>query len=534
MRGELRHYGPLCARVKHLERENEFSIPADIPRRQFASVIAWQVPSENGPRGSVCGNCRIPRTGRGCPPPCGHAVPPRQMAEFTGSLTSYSARWSFFTYLGAIACGTALLLLPAARATGRPPLEPIDAFFTATSACCVTGLTVRSTAADFSLFGQGVILVLIQLGGLGIMTITTLLLFQMGGEATVRQRAVIAETLGIKSSRGLRQLALMVLVVVLVAELIGFVLLSLANWGSREPIEVIWRAAFHSVSAFCNAGFALADNSLVPYAENVPVNLIICSLIIVGGIGFPVLFDIASRLWQRDPLWERLHMHSKLMLLGTAVLLMFGAVSFWVLEWEGVLQGRSLGSRLLLGFFHSTTCRTAGFNTVDYGSLSSATLFLAILLMAVGAGPGSTGGGFKVSTFMTLLTRAGASFRGQLRANFAKRTIPERAVERATATALVFVAIAIAALVLLLVVENDGLAAKRPRWFLDALFEVISALGTVGLSTGITPDLSLAGKTILIALMLLGRLGPITVAVALSRQRPAYQPNYPEEEPLVG
>ena len=222
------------------------------------------------------------------------------------------------------------------------------------------------------------------------------------------------------------------------------------------------------------------------------------------------------------------------MLLGTAVLLMFGAVSFWVLEWEGVLQGRSLGSRLLLGFFHSTTCRTAGFNTVDYGSLSSATLFLAILLMAVGAGPGSTGGGFKVSTFMTLLTRAGASFRGQLRANFAKRTIPERAVERATATALVFVAIAIAALVLLLVVENDGLAAKRPRWFLDALFEVISALGTVGLSTGITPDLSLAGKTILIALMLLGRLGPITVAVALSRQRPAYQPNYPEEEPLVG
>ena len=146
-------------------------------------------------------------------------------------------------------------------------------------------------------------------------------------------------------------------------------------------------------------------------------------------------------------------------------------------------------------------------------------------------GSGSTGGGFKVSTFMTLLTRAGASFRGQLRANFAKRTIPERAVERATATALVFVAIAIAALVVLLVVENDGLVAKRPRWFLDALFEVISALGTVGLSTGITPDLSLAGKTILIALMLLGRLGPITVAVALSRQRPAYQEGYLTDQP---
>ncbi len=460
--------------------------------------------------------------------------PPQQMAEFTGSLASYSARWSFFTYLGAIACGTGLLALPAARAPGQPPLSVIDAAFTATSACCVTGLTVRSTAEDFSPFGQGVILLLIQLGGLGIMTITTLLLFQMGGEATVRQRAVIAETLGIKSGRGIRKLALTVLLVVLASELVGFVLLSLATWGSREPLDVVWRAAFHSVSAFCNAGFSLGDDSLVAYDDNVAINLIICGLVIVGGLGFPVLFDIASRLRRREPLWERLHMHSKLMLLGTAVLLTFGAVSFWIIEWDGILVGRPLSTRVLLGLFHSTTCRTAGFNTVDYGTLSSATLFLTILLMAIGAGPGSTGGGFKVSTFMTLLVRAGASFRGQERANFAKRTIPEQAVERATATALIFGAIAVAALVALLVVENGRLAAERPRWFLDALFECISALGTVGLSTGITAALSVPGKSVLIILMLLGRLGPITVAVALSRQRPAYQPNYPEEEPLVG
>ena len=456
------------------------------------------------------------------------------MAEFTGSLASYSARWSFFTYLGAIACGTGLLALPAARAPGQPPLSVIDAAFTATSACCVTGLTVRSTAEDFSPFGQGVILLLIQLGGLGIMTITTLLLFQMGGEATVRQRAVIAETLGIKSGRGIRKLALTVLLVVLASELVGFVLLSLATWGSREPLDVVWRAAFHSVSAFCNAGFSLGDDSLVAYDDNVAINLIICGLVIVGGLGFPVLFDIASRLRRREPLWERLHMHSKLMLLGTAVLLTFGAVSFWIIEWDGILVGRPLSTRVLLGLFHSTTCRTAGFNTVDYGTLSSATLFLTILLMAIGAGPGSTGGGFKVSTFMTLLVRAGASFRGQERANFAKRTIPEQAVERATATALIFGAIAVAALVALLGVENGRLAAERPRWFLDALFECISALGTVGLSTGITAALSVPGKSVLIILMLLGRLGPITVAVALSRQRPAYQPNYPEEEPLVG
>ena len=326
----------------------------------------------------------------------------------------------------------------------------------------------------------------------------------------------------------------MVFVVVLSAELIGFLLLTAATWGSREPLEVIWRAAFHSVSAFCNAGFSLGDDSLKAYSTDVPVNLVICGLVIVGGLGFPVLFDITSRLWNRQSLWDRLHMHSKLMVLGTAALLAFGAVSFWVFESDGILADQPLSNRILFGLFHTTTCRTAGFHTVDYGSLSSATLFLTILLMAIGAGPGSTGGGFKVSTFMTLLTRAGASFRGQERANFAKRTIPERAVERATATALVFVAIAFVALVALLGVESGGKAAERPRWFLDASFECISALGTVGLSTGITASLTIPGKFILAILMLLGRLGPITVAVALSRQRPAYQPNYPEEEPLVG
>ena len=360
------------------------------------------------------------------------------------------------------------------------------------------------------------------------MTITTLLIFQIGGEATVRQRAVIAETLGIKSARGLRQLALMVLVVVLCSEFIGFLLLTAATWGTREPMDVIWRAAFHSVSAFCNAGFSLGDDSLVAYNTDIPVNLIICGLVIVGGLGFPVLFDITSRLWSRESLWDRLHMHSKLMLLGHGWFACLRCSEFLGIRVRRCsMAGQPLSNRVLLGLFHTTTCRTAGFHTVEYGSLSSATLFLTILLMAIGAGPGSTGGGFKVSTFMTLLTRAGASFRGQERANFAKRTIPERAVERATATALVFVAIAFVALVALLGVENGGKAAERPRWFLDASFECISALGTVGLSTGITASLTIPGKFILAILMLLGRLGPITVAVALSRQRPTYQPELP-------
>jgi trk system potassium uptake protein TrkH len=456
------------------------------------------------------------------------------MAQFTGSLVSYPARVSFAAYVLAILLGGLVLTLPAARQPGAHPVSLVDGVFTATSACCVTGLTVRSTLHDFSFLGQAVILGLIQLGGLGIMTITTLLSFHMGGQATLRQRAVVAETLGIKSGRDLRWVTLGVLATVLFAEICGFALLLWADWGSAPAAEVAWKSLFHAVSAFCNAGFALHDQNLVPDAGRVSINLVICGLIILGGLGFPVIFDIVSRLRRREGLWERLHTQSKMMLIGTAALLAFGACSFWALEWEEAIAGKPLSTKLLMGLFHSTTCRTAGFNTVDYGALSSATLFLAIILMAIGAGPCSTGGGFKVSTFMTLVASAWSNFRGWRHVNFFRRTIPETAVERATATALLFAAVAIAALVAMLVVESSGSVAAEPRWFLAALFECISALGTVGLSTGITPALTDAGKLVLVALMLLGRLGPITAAVALARERRTYQPRFPEEEPLIG
>ena len=456
------------------------------------------------------------------------------MAQFTGSLVSYPARVSFAAYVTAILLGGVLLTLPAARQPDRPPISLVDGIFTATSACCVTGLAVRSTLHDFSFIGQALILALIQLGGLGIMTITTLLSFQIGGQATLRQRAVVAETLGIKSGRDLRWVTLAVLATVLLAEACGFVLLCWADWGSAPTGHVVWRSLFHSVSAFCNAGFALHDQNLVPDAGRVSINLVICGLIIVGGLGFPVIFDVVSRLRQREEFWERLHLQTKMMLIGTAALLAFGAVSFWALEWEEAIAREPLATKLLMGLFHSTTCRTAGFNTVDYGALSSATLFLAIILMAIGAGPCSTAGGFKVSTFMTLVVSSWSNFRGWKHVNFFRRTIPESAVERATATTLFFAVVAIAALVALLVVETRGDLSARPRWFLEALFECISALGTVGLSTGITPAFTDPGKLVLVALMLLGRLGPITAAVALARERRSYQPRFPEEEPLIG
>jgi trk system potassium uptake protein TrkH len=456
------------------------------------------------------------------------------MAQFTGSLVSYPARVSFAAYLVLVIVGGFVLTLPVSRRPDRPPVSFVDGVFTATSACCVTGLTVRSTVNDFSRFGQAVILFLIQLGGLGIMTITTLISFQLGGEATLRQRAVVAETLGIKSGRDLRWVTYGVLCTVVVTELLGICLLAASNWGTAPPGEVLWAAVFHAVSAFCNAGFALGDENLMPVAGSIPINLVICSLIIVGGLGFPVIFDLVARLRRRESFWERLHTQSKMMLIGTAGLLAFGAVSFWALEWEEAIAGEPLQTKILMGLFHSTTCRTAGFNTVEYAALSSSTLFLAIILMAIGAGPCSTAGGFKVSTFMTLVVSSWSNFRGHRHANFFRRTIPASAVQRAAATSLLFTAVAIAALVTLLVVETRGTVASRPRWFLEALFECVSALGTVGLSTGITASLTDPGKLVLVALMLIGRLGPITAAVALARHEHVYQPEYPEEEPLIG
>jgi len=456
------------------------------------------------------------------------------MPQLTGSLSSYPARVSLAAYLVTIIVGGVLLTLPVARPPDRPPISLVDGLFTATSACCVTGLSVRSTPNDFSFFGQAVILAMIQLGGLGIMTITTLASFQIGGQATLRQRAVIADTLGIKAGRDLRWVSWAVLLTVLVVEAVGFAILCWATWHMASPGEVVWHALFHSISAFCNAGFALADDSLARYAGNVAVNLVICGLIIVGGLGFPVIFDVVTRLRERRDFWQRLSIQTKLMVIGTAILLVAGAVSFWIFEWDEAISREPLQTRILMGLFHSTTCRTAGFATLDYAALSSQTLFLAIILMAIGAGPCSTGGGFKVSTFMTLVVSSWSSFRGLPRANVFHRTIPGTAIRRATATALLFVAVAIVALVALLIVESRGTVADRPRWFLEALFECTSALGTVGLSTGITPLLSEAGKLVLMALMLTGRLGPITAAVALSRQRTPFQPEYLEEEPLIG
>lgn len=459
------------------------------------------------------------------------------MSEFAGSLTKHPARAALGWYLGVILVGTFVLWLSICH--GRPdeaPISLLDATFTATSAVCVTGLAVRSTGADFSLWGQLAILVLIQLGGIGIMTVTTYIMFGIGGRADLRQRMIIAETLGGDPRSDLKWVVRNVLLLTLVFEAAGFAILA-GRFLLEMPVgKALWQALFHSISAFCNAGFSLNDDSLERYQGDPIVNGTIMLLVVTGGIGFPVMLDLArNRHGPWSDRWDRLHLHSKLMLIGTLSLLVLATIAFLLLEWNNAMADAPLWQRPMMAAFQSVTCRTAGFNTMPIGTLTNASLFVTILLMMIGAGPCSTGGGFKVSTVMILVTYAWSAFHGEGKVNVFRRTIPMSAVQRAVATAMLFAVLAVVALLAMLFVEQSTLPHPQSQGlFLDAMFEVFSALGTVGLSTGMTSHLSAAGRFIIIVLMFAGRLGPISVFVALSRSAGRSKLEFPEEEPLIG
>lgn len=469
------------------------------------------------------------------------------MAQFASSINQYPGRASLTWYAILIIAGTATLFLwPACAASPEAPISFLDALFTSTSASCVTGLVVRSTVHDFSYAGQAVILALIQLGGVGIMTVTTFIVVQFSRAGSLRQRKVIADTLGAGEGGDLRVILRNVLAMTLSFEFVGFVILAgynqinydyyagLGVWSTHG--EATWHALFHSVSAFCNAGFALHDQSLTPFAGSFVVNTTIMILVVVGGLGFPVVNDLwKCRLKPAPDRWQSLQLHSKIMLIGTAVLLTLGFVSFLAIEYDGVLADDPLLTRLFKAAFHSVTCRTAGFNTVEIGDLTNAMLFISALLMMIGGGPCSTAGGFKVSTAAIICLRAWSTFHGYSRVNLYRRTLPGRSIERAVATAMLFMTIAAVALTALLVIEQSGVSHQSAGGnFLDTFFEVISALGTVGLSTGMTGELTNVSRVIIIALMLMGRLGPITTFAALSHSERNEPVEYPTEEPLVG
>jgi trk system potassium uptake protein TrkH len=458
------------------------------------------------------------------------------MVEYTGALVQHPARVSSVWYLGLVLTGATLLRLPLCRTSDENPISWLDGVFTATSAACVTGLSVRSTGNDFSFAGQVVILLLIQLGGIGIMTVTTYVTFQLGGRQSLRHRMILSDTLGAGEAPDLRSVLRRILRLTLVVESAGIVVLTIRFLFEYAPGKALWHAVFHTISAFNNAGFGLHDDNLTKYQGDWIVNLTVIALIVIGGIGYPVILDLMRH--RRQPwreMWERITLHSKVMLVGTALLIIVGTAATLALEWSGVLAGLPWYNRPLAALFHSVSTRTAGFNTVDLASMNNATLFITILLMMIGAGPGSTGGGFKVTTFMLLCARAWSSFQGFSRVNLFRRTVPHEAINRAVATALIFSIIAAAALVALAAVEQSHVPHRQSSGlFLDAAFEVVSALATVGLSTGITAQLTGPGQVVIIALMFIGRLGPITVFAALARAQKDHKVEYVHDAPLFG
>lgn len=434
-------------------------------------------------------------------------------------------------YLAAIALGTALLTLPAA--SSHAPLSFVDALFTATSAQCVTGLVVVDTGSDLSLFGQLVVLVLIQIGGLGVMTFSVLLFFYLRKGVSLRGRWIIHETLMHTPVASMGELVRTILLFALLIEGAGALLLALAFIPEMGWTRGAYHALFHAVSAFCNAGFALFPNSLENYRGHPLVNLTIMALIILGGIGFLVIREIFGRARAAER--KRLSLHSRLVLWTSAALILGGAAMIFLLERSLSLQGRPLGESLWIALFQSVTTRTAGFNTVDLGLFGTPTLFLMLFLMFIGASPGSCGGGIKTTSLAVFVALIVSRLRGSPHTTAFHRTIPEEHATKALSLAMLALVLLGTAIFLLLAVQLPGQAFTDSHGeFLLYVFEAVSAFATVGLSLGGTAQLGDAGKLVIIVLMFVGRVGLLTVAFAIVRRLRSNAPRYGEENIMIG
>lgn len=425
-------------------------------------------------------------------------------------------------FAAVILAGAILLTLPISSAAHiRTPF--IDALFTATSAACVTGLIVVNTATHWSVFGQLVILALIQIGGLGIMTMATLFALMIGRRISFRERILIQEGIGKLDVAGVVRLTKYILVSTFVIEGSGALILFLRWLRDLPPGQAAYFGIFHSISAFCNAGFDLWGDSLVRFVADPTVNLTIGGLIIVGGLGFYVLADI----W-KNRRFSKLNLHSKVVIRTTGILIIVGTVLMYLLEMHNpaTLAPLSLKGKVLAAWFAAVTPRTAGYNSINVGAMTEAGLFLTIVLMFIGASPGSTGGGIKTTTFATLVLAVWATITGKSEIDTFQRRLAREVIDKALAISMI-------SLMLLLSVTLV-LAATQPAHFLDLLFEATSGFGTVGLSMGITPMLTTLGKSLIILLMYAGRVGPLTLAIALAIKHSQVNIRLPEDRVVIG
>ncbi len=443
------------------------------------------------------------------------------------------ARMSILGFALLIAVGTALLMLPASAAGS--PMGFVDALFMSTSASCVTGLSVLDIGRQLTLFGQLVILALIQVGGLGILTVSTLLLMMMKGRPTLSGQAIIKDTF--TYGEGKQTVASVLRAIFITAfsiEAAGALCLYLWTAPAAGWEQAAYPAIFHAVSAFCNAGFSLYRDSFVGYREDWVVNGVLSGLIIIGGIGFVVIADLKNKLLSRKPTVKRLSLHSRLALSASALLILLGALAILLMEWNNTLSPLSIPGRLLAALFQSISARTAGFNTLDMGIMANETLFMLCILMFIGACPGSCGGGVKTTTVAGLAVLGISRLRGFSRPQVFRRTLTEASMSKATSVVMISAATITLAVMVLLVSELGGVSHNQTRGrFLELFFETISAFGTVGLSTGITDTLTPFGRITLSAIMFIGRLGPMVIGLAVSRER-VNRFQFAEENIMIG
>lgn len=440
------------------------------------------------------------------------------------------------SFLALVAFGTVLLMLPAATVDGRGA-SFLDALFTMTSATCVTGLVVHSTGGYFTPFGQVVILIAIQIGGIGMMVLAASFAVLVGGRIPGRQQVGLGTILGVETPEGVKRLVTVITAATLTTEFIGAAVL-FGMWavgvlplpeGYESVGGALWWSLFHSISAFCNAGFALQDDSLMRWVENPFVCGAFIILITLGGLGFIVLSDVGQhlrRLRRPREFWNRLQVQSRVMFLATVFLDLGAAVAWLFFEYDGALEGLSVGGKINAAFFQAVTLRTAGFNTVPFEGIAAPTLVVCLAWMFIGAGNGSTGGGVKATTAATVVMAVRAMLRGRDEVEIFGRRLPQGVVYRSISIVLIG-GISVALFLIFLTATQD-----IP--FEPLLFETFSAFGTVGLSMGGTAQLDAFGKVAVSVLMYLGRVGPLTLALAIA-ERPAPKTySYPQGDLAVG
>lgn len=449
----------------------------------------------------------------------------RTVKGFFVNLNVKPAQTLAYSFIAAILAGTILLMLPASTAGGKG-IKFVDALFTITSATCVTGLAVVDTGTYFTTFGQIIILIFIQLGGLGIMTFSAFFATIFGKGFGIRDRMIMQDVLDFTGMGEIMDLIKRIFNLTIAIEMAGAFILFLRFYAEGKGISwSAYNALFHSVSAFCNAGFSLFSNNLEGYKGDIIVNLVITTLIILGGIGFPVLVNLQSYFFKRAHR-RHLGLQTKVVVNVSLFLIIAGTVLLFVSEFKGQIQNLPWHEKILTSYFQSVTTRTAGFNTINMEALSNGTLFIMVVLMFIGASPGSTGGGIKTTTTAILFSTARSWLSGKNVPELFERTIPQDAVQKSFA--LLFIAQAAVAVIAFLLFITE----KAP--FINILFEVVSAFGTVGLSTGLTPHLSDAGKLLISLMMYMGRIGPLTLALLVGQKVVKRYYYYPEEKVMIG